>query len=557
MTIVRSQKRRGAPAFPSIGFPGNKGSKLVVSALAVLGVSYIIFGVVAVKIVFAPSKSNSELVFSGRRALRHTTSLPQNVINHVQAKAIQELQKNFPIHTHDNRHDDNAWEDILHPGIAFSGMERIKSLLPEKANQISETIRVPKFWSPPEYGPDGVRAFLGDNGHRYMTRDEADLIGSTDPVSGQETIFVSIASYRDSECTLTLESIYARAKYPDRIRVAVVDQIDVESPEDVPCGQPYVSSCDNDPTQTLCQYAHLIDIYQAPAFLMVGPVFARHIGHRMYRVESYALQVDAHVRFIQDWDEDIIRQWKSTHNEMAVLSTYLTDIDGSIDPTTHQSLRQDRNILCQIQYDGAGVQRRLTLKQPTKQKEPTVNGSPLLHPFWSAGFSFSRGHFLVLVPYDQYLPMMFQGEEAAIAVRGFTYGYDSYAPERSVAFHIYAIKENVGRKSRHKFWENEILFKGALEKSTARLNGITGLVTHERKSPHAEPYFTAEQDKYGLGRVRTKEQYFQTFGIHPDLETVDNGLCGFVNEDMHLKLTPFLRSNGIGIDYNRIKLPLH
>ena len=27
---------------------------------------------------------------------------------------------------------------------------------------------------------------------------------------------------------------------------------------------------------------------------------------------------------------------------------------------------------------------------------------------WGAGFSFSRGHFVVNVPYDQYLPLIFQ-----------------------------------------------------------------------------------------------------------------------------------------------------
>lgn len=29
-------------------------------------------------------------------------------------------------------------------------------------------------------------------------------------------------------------------------------------------------------------------------------------------------------------------------------------------------------------------------------------------PFWAAGFSFSRGHFKVQVPYDGYQPMVFQ-----------------------------------------------------------------------------------------------------------------------------------------------------
>jgi hypothetical protein len=45
----------------------------------------------------------------------------------------------------------------------------------------------------------------------------------------------------------------------------------------------------------------------------------------MYRGEYYAMQVDAHVTFAQDWDTDIIQQLEATKNEMAVLSTYLSD----------------------------------------------------------------------------------------------------------------------------------------------------------------------------------------------------------------------------------------
>lgn len=60
------------------------------------------------------------------------------------------------------------------------------------------------------------------------------------------------------------------------------------------------------------------------------------------------------------------------------------------------------------------------------QSAPSITGTPQLHPFWSAGFSFSRGHFVVNVPYDFYQPLIFQGEEMSIGVRGFTIGYDFY-----------------------------------------------------------------------------------------------------------------------------------
>ena len=156
-----------------------------------------------------------------------------------------------------------------------------------------EKLSVPKFWNPSEYGDAGVRNFLGMHGKRLITPEEALSVGSKK--DGKETIFVSVASYRDTECRPTVESLYARAQYPERIRVAIVDQIE---PEDQKCNEPVVP-CEQDPDQILCKYRHLIEVYEVPSYLMVGPVLARHLAHRMYRGEYFAMQVDAHVRFTQ------------------------------------------------------------------------------------------------------------------------------------------------------------------------------------------------------------------------------------------------------------------
>jgi len=110
----------------------------------------------------------------------------------------------------------------------------------------------------------------------------------------------------------------------------------------------------------------------------------------------------------QDWDEDIIGQQENTRNEMAVQSTYLTDIEGSIDEKTGRSLRNTRPIMCNTDYEGGPQGKHLRhMSQP--ERIPGVKGTPQLEPYWAAGFSFSRGHFVVNVPYDLYQPMIFQG----------------------------------------------------------------------------------------------------------------------------------------------------
>jgi hypothetical protein len=358
------------------------------------------------------------------------------------------------------------FEILIHPG--------------DKTTELS----VPKFWSAPVHHGG------------LMSRETAMKIGTcaeADPQTGSlvrgdacpvdaRTIFVAIASYRDFECRLTVESIFSRAAHPERVRVGVVDQI-VDG-EDAVCNAP-VLACDKDPHQALCKYKNQVDVFEMEAELSIGPVFARHVGYRMYvpsvprpchsffvfgrsfsilhpplslpcshsfylilqsfaryRGEYYTTQSDAHVSYTQDWDNDIISQMEATKNEMAVLTTYLTDVQGSIDENGH-SKRKTRPIMCNTKYEGGSQGMHLRHgSQP--ERMPSIQGLPQLQPWyvgrcclpalpfyvytsiltssftfslndrWAAGYSFSRGHFVVNVPYDPWQPMIFQGEEMSI-----------------------------------------------------------------------------------------------------------------------------------------------
>ena len=71
-------------------------------------------------------------------------------------------------------------------------------------------------------------------------------------------------------------------------------------------------------------------------------------------------------------------------------------------------------------------------------------------------------------------PMIFQGEEMSIGLRGFTIGYDFFAPERSVCFHHYA-KLNPERNRVPHYWENANTFKGKGIGAMKRLLGIVNM----------------------------------------------------------------------------------
>eukprot|EP00536_Pseudo-nitzschia_multiseries_P016117 jgi/Psemu1/220210/e_gw1.1021.25.1 len=408
-------------------------------------------------------------------------------------------------------------------------------------------MKVPKFWRPTAYGPGGVREFLGNYGETLITPEKASQIGNFHPETGMKTVYVSVASYRDPECRPTVEDIFLRAEYPERLRVAVVEQrVAGEDEGIVPhCVQPQ-RPCQEDPEQVLCKYENLIDLFVVPAVLSIGPVFARHIANRMYRGEYFAMQVDSHVRFIRNWDSDLIAQWESAQNEMGIITTYLSDITDSIDPVTFENRHPNRPIMCATGYEGRGKMKHLRHGQQP-EGIPHIHGEPTLHPFWAAGFSFARGHFVVQVPYDQYEPMVFQGEEIFMGLRAWSYGYDFYTAEKSVAFHMYAIKKNKDKRSKIKlFWENSNLYPGAAIQGMKRLNGIIGT------GDPGDVYYDAEEKEYGLGKVRPKEQFYKLYGIHTDTQTVEDNLCRFVGKPMQSMFKPFLRKNRMGIDFSNV-----
>lgn len=457
------------------------------------------------------------------------------------AATMHQIQRLFPIHVGQDV------EQIVHPGLVMVQ----PALVP--AN-VARTLTVPKFFdeSHGHYYYGGVRAanhtirhYLGD-GDSLLTPAAAATIGSYHTASDgerRETIYCSVASYRDPECTGSIEDLYARAQYPGRIRVAILDQRVAGDPV---CARP-AAPCAQNPAQALCRYRHLIDVYEMDAVLAVGPVFARHLAHRHYRGEYFAMQIDSHVRFTEHWDSDIQGQWESARNEMGVLSTYLSDIIGSIDPVTHAGIHPGRPIMCESDYEGAGSYKHLRHGQQP-EGEAGIKGEPTLHPFWAAGFSFARGHFAIQVPYDQHLPMVFQGEEISIGLRGFTYGYDYYAAERSVCFHMYAIKENEEkRKKVPLFWEHSALYAGVGGRAMKRLNAIIGMADFP-----ASEWHQADLHKYGLGNVRQKEKFFDLYGIDTKNQTVQHHLCSFVGKPMMRVFKPALRENGMGLDYDKI-----
>ena len=91
----------------------------------------------------------------------------------------------------------------------------------------------------------------------------------------------------------------------------------------------------------------------------------------------------------------------TNHTRNAARAPHPTPHHQHIPPAT-----DTRPIMCNSAFEGGAVRYLRHGSQP--EEPPYLSHVPMLQPFWAAGLSFSRGHFVVRVPYDCCLPMVFQ-----------------------------------------------------------------------------------------------------------------------------------------------------
>jgi hypothetical protein len=143
-------------------------------------------------------------------------------------------------------------------------------------------------------------------------------IGSRSPAATPDeldTIFVSIAAYRDPQLAATLDDCLAKARWPERLRFGICWQ---HGPEEESL------ECFTDPV------FRVIDVDWRDS---QGACWARAEVMRLWRQERWFLQLDAHHRFVPDWDEELLAQAAATGSRKPILTTYLGPFDPE-DPSS-------------------------------------------------------------------------------------------------------------------------------------------------------------------------------------------------------------------------------
>jgi hypothetical protein len=231
-------------------------------------------------------------------------------------------------------------------------------------------------------------------------------------MSKKPTIFVNIAAYRDAEAYPTIMDLFEKAKHPENIHVGICWQYNSLREE------PFLIS----------DRKHQVSVINLDYKKAKGACWARHVVQKLYNNETYYLQVDAHSRFIPNWDTAMIEELDRCDSDRPILSTYPNHYTLPNVITDHGPYKLIFNTF---------HHKVPTFHSRSCTEEERLN--PSLSPIVSGGFLFSRAAAMLDVPYDPYI--YFIGEEITMSARYWTHGYDIFTPTKSMVFHLYVVPE--------------------------------------------------------------------------------------------------------------------
>ena len=248
----------------------------------------------------------------------------------------------------------------------------------------------------------------------------------TIPVNNNELIFCSVASYRDKQCPLTVMDMIKKAKNPQNLVICINQQNDKN---DVDC----FDKQDYKPANI-----KFIKLSYTDAR---GPCWARYLIQQVWCGEQYFLQIDSHMRFVQDWDQKCIDQL-SVLPDKSCLTNYVSNFNlEQGKPDEHNQLRGPLTIVNKETSSFDGFFR-------VNSNFITLADKPMIAKGWAACFSFSKSDLLHDAPYDPYTPFLFFGEEMDIWARMWSRGWTVYAPSEPICF------TSFDRSYRKTFWEH-------------------------------------------------------------------------------------------------------
>ena len=334
-----------------------------------------------------------------------------------------------------------------------------------------------------------------------------------------ETIFVSVASFRDHLCSKTIHHIFEMAKHPSRIFVGICEQNDPHEKDEV--------------CPILTEHAGNIRKVELHYKDAKGPTWARYLCSTLYKGEDFFLQIDSHTLFVKDWDEKCIDMIVSLEkspiisNKKVILSHYPPEMKD------YHEHPKDNIITHMVEcfFNDEGL---ISFKGAQWRKPGPL---PRRNAFIAGGFIFCRGSWIKDVPFDPYLDYLFVGEEILLSARSYTSGWDVYTPNKNIIYHAYT------RNEQPKFWDN-ITYNDSESKLKAKI--ILGL---DHDIHRLTDNKVRESVKiYNIGNVRSLDDFYDFIGVDIQKKIVGKPKIEFYSsENVNMDTAEKLFYSNIGV----------
>ena len=290
-----------------------------------------------------------------------------------------------------------------------------------------------------------------------------------------ESIFISIPSYNDPDLPNTLESIVRQASKEHPLHIAVCEQV-------TEYGHAWRLGMGTAPP-------FLTMSYEAYGDALLGVGGARAAIESLYRGEDYVLMIDAHTRFEPDFDRTLIESQGKLPADNALITALMAstswDNHGQVPVTNfHEFL------------DGLPYYMPELLRQDGPLFYPSrhVHAGSLFGPAWVDD-----------VPYDPHI--LFNGEEATLAARLWTAGYNLYHMAMPV---MHGFSSPPGRPWDRADWHDH---------NDTSLRRCRVLLQVEEAAAD-DPALT-DIEHYGMGTVRTFQEWLRWSGFNYAAQTAD------------------------------------
>lgn len=337
----------------------------------------------------------------------------------------------------------------------------------------------------------------------------------------KDSIFISIASYRDAELIPSILDCVTKAKNKYRL---------------------YFGICLQDIKKRYYLLKHIRKKHKLNMHIIFmdwrdskGVCWARYlIQKKLYSKELYYLQIDSHSRFTEEWDELLIH-WFNKKCQSGVDKPILTAYCPQFNSKTNLCKENVAQICTfdKFEQDGDLIFKPLILDRSR------ICTTDIPARFLSGHFLFTHGLFSQECLYDPNL--YFRGEEITLSARAYTHGYQFFHPTFPIVWHSYT------RLSDERHWDHHTASNGFImdhktrdRSSKERMRKLLGIENND-----------INFGIYGLGSKKTLHEYelmcgldFKNTKIHQYCFNIDNkSPLPFIMSDLEWSKKMLLKKN--------------